>query len=110
MICIKSYSTERAGQLAEELATEMRTQFKAGRYLYEWGAEDRNNESRSPGTIPRENPQRVRAVFGSFQKDMKSQGRGPGPPSSSKQTGFQSTFQRVATPRSSQSSSAGSKT
>jgi len=30
--------------LAEELATEIRTQFKAAAYLSEWGAEDRNKE------------------------------------------------------------------
>jgi len=44
MLCIKSYSGKGSEQLAVELATEIRTQFKAAAYVYEWGAEDRARE------------------------------------------------------------------
>lgn len=77
MICVKSYTGPQAQKLAEELAAEVRQNYKAAAYLFEWGAEERQKEEARRSAV-RTELERQNAPFLDLQKQLEAKAKSEG--------------------------------
>jgi hypothetical protein len=77
MICVKSYSGPESRKLAETLAAEIRKAHNAGAYLFEWGAEERQQEEKRREKA-REELQKEQAPFLQVRAQMKAKAAAQG--------------------------------
>jgi hypothetical protein len=77
MICVKSYSGPESRQLAETLAAEIRKTHNAGAYLFEWGAEERQQEMERREKV-RQELMREQAPFLAVREEMKAKAAAQG--------------------------------
>ncbi|HET6575584.1 MAG TPA: hypothetical protein VFG68_18430 [Fimbriiglobus sp.] len=77
MICIKSYSGPESHKLAETLAAEIRKTHNAGAYLFEWGAEERQQEMERRKRA-KEELEKEQAPFLAVREQMKAKAAAEG--------------------------------